>query len=102
MADKVLCDVVCSGLGVIRRKPEIKYKKMEHLEDIPKVQSLILETASNYVKLGGTLIYSTCTYSVEENEEISFMVDIYDYILKIASDKDRDEIGFITIFTSKL
>ena len=70
MADKVLCDVVCSGLGVIRRKPEIKYKKMEHLEDIPKVQSLILETASNYVKLGGTLIYSTCTLNKAENEDV--------------------------------
>lgn len=70
MADKVLCDVVCSGLGVIRRKPEIKYKKMQHLEDIPRVQSLILSTAANYVKLGGTLIYSTCTLNAAENENV--------------------------------
>lgn len=70
MADKVLCDVVCSGLGVIRRKPEIKYKKKAALEEIPPMQREILRTASRYVKVGGTLIYSTCTLNYEENEAV--------------------------------
>ena len=70
LADKVLCDVVCSGLGVIRRKPEIKYKEMKNLEQLPLLQSHILQNASKYVKKGGTLIYSTCTLSRDENESV--------------------------------
>lgn len=70
MADKVLCDVVCSGLGVIRRKPEIKYKKKQALEEIPLIQKKILQTVSRYVKVGGTLIYSTCTLNYDENEAV--------------------------------
>lgn len=69
-ADKVLCDTVCSGLGVIRRKPEIKYKEMKNLEDLPILQQHIMETASKYVKVGGTLIYSTCTLNTDENEKV--------------------------------
>ena len=70
LADKVLCDVVCSGLGVIRRKPEIKYKEMKNLEQLPLLQGHILRNASRYVKKGGTLIYSTCTLSRDENEGV--------------------------------
>lgn len=70
MADKVLCDVVCSGLGVIRRKPEIKYKQKAALAEIPPMQKKILQTASRYVKTGGMLIYSTCTLNYEENEAV--------------------------------
>ena len=70
MADRVLCDVVCSGLGVIRRKPEIKYKPKTALEEIPPIQKQILKTASRYVKVGGTLIYSTCTLNFDENEAV--------------------------------
>ncbi|MCH5323594.1 MAG: 16S rRNA (cytosine(967)-C(5))-methyltransferase RsmB [Eubacterium sp.] len=69
-ADKVICDVPCSGLGVIRRKPEIKYKPMKSLEEIPNTQRRIIDTASRYVKVGGTLIYSTCTISRDENENV--------------------------------
>lgn len=71
MADKVLCDVPCSGLGVIRRKPEIKYKKPEDFENLPKVQYDILDMSSRYVKTGGTLIYSTCTCSKAENDAVA-------------------------------
>ncbi len=67
MADRVLCDVPCSGLGVIRRKPEIKYKSPEEFTGLPEVQYRILETSSRYVKPGGTLVYSTCTLSKAEN-----------------------------------
>lgn len=70
MADKILCDVPCSGLGVIRRKPEIKYKLRESLADLPKIQAKILETAAGYLKPGGTLVYSTCTLSRAENDNV--------------------------------
>lgn len=69
-ADKVLCDVVCSGLGVIRRKPEIKYKPKTDIMGIPEIQKNILETAKKYVKVGGTLVYSTCTLNYDENEAV--------------------------------
>ena len=70
LADKVLCDVPCSGLGIIRRKPEIKYKSEEELEDLPDIQYSIVDNASKYVKNGGRLVYSTCTLSKAENEDI--------------------------------
>lgn len=69
-ADRVLCDVPCSGLGVIRRKPEIKYKPMQSLEELPKTQAKILEASSRYVKLNGILVYSTCTLNAAENEDV--------------------------------
>ncbi len=67
--DRVLCDVPCSGLGIISRKPEIKYKHPQELKELPQIQSKILNTASRYVKVGGTLVYSTCTLVPEENEK---------------------------------
>ena len=70
MADKVLCDVPCSGLGVIRRKPEIKYKDPNEFDRLPEIQYDILKTSSEYVKQGGILIYSTCTLSRDENDNV--------------------------------
>jgi 16S rRNA (cytosine967-C5)-methyltransferase len=69
-ADRVLCDVPCSGLGIIRRKPEIKYKQPKELEQLPEIQYRILQNASRYVKVGGKLMYSTCTLNRQENEDI--------------------------------
>lgn len=66
--DKVLCDVPCSGLGIIFKKPDIKYKPIESINNLPRVQYEILENCKNYVKVGGELIYSTCTLNKEENE----------------------------------
>lgn len=71
LADRVLCDVPCSGLGVIRRKPEIKYKTEEEFKELPRLQRAILEVSSKYVKEGGTLVYSTCTLSRAENDEVA-------------------------------
>lgn len=72
IADKVLVDAPCSGLGVIRRKPEIKYKKFDsEMKALPQKQLQILSVASNYLKVGGILVYSTCTISVYENQEVS-------------------------------
>mgnify|MGYP004478291055 CR=1 FL=1 len=71
-ADRVLVDVPCSGLGVVRRKPEIKYK--EHTDDmilLPNKQLAILSASSSYVKPGGTIVYSTCTINPEENEKVT-------------------------------
>lgn len=70
-ADRVLCDVPCSGLGVIRRKPEIKYKSESEFDELPTLQRAILEVSSQYVKVGGTLVYSTCTLSRRENDEVA-------------------------------
>ena len=68
--DKVLCDVPCSGLGIISRKPEIKYKDRSEMQSLPQIQEKILSTASRYVKIGGKLIYSTCTLLHEENSDV--------------------------------
>ena len=67
-ADKVLADVPCSGLGVIRRKPEIKYKEITDFAELVSIQKKILNNAAKYVKKGGTLVYSTCTINKDENE----------------------------------
>ncbi len=68
--DAVLCDVPCSGFGVIRRKPEIKYKPINNFDELEEIQYKILTTSSLYVKNGGRLLYSTCTLRKAENEEI--------------------------------
>ncbi len=68
MADRVLCDVPCSGLGVIRRKPEIKYKEVTDFTELVSIQKDILYKACKYVKAGGTLVYSTCTINKDENQ----------------------------------
>lgn len=70
-ADVVLCDVPCSGLGVIRRKPEIRYKKKDEIAGLADIQKKIFDNAKNYVKSGGRLIYSTCTLNRAENEDIA-------------------------------
>ena len=67
-ADLVLADVPCSGLGVIRRKPEMKYRDEFDFDELVEIQKNILETGSSYLKPGGRLIYSTCTINPRENE----------------------------------
>ena len=67
-ADKIICDVPCSGFGVIGKKPEIRYKDVKESESLPKIQYDILENVQNYLKVGGTLVYSTCTILPDENE----------------------------------
>ncbi|MGP1487994.1 MAG: 16S rRNA (cytosine(967)-C(5))-methyltransferase RsmB [Peptoanaerobacter stomatis] len=68
--DKVLCDVPCSGIGILRRKPEIRYKKFEDIQNIIDVQKQILKNTSLYLKKDGILVYSTCTLGKEENSDI--------------------------------
>ncbi len=69
-ADVVLCDVPCSGFGILRRKPEIRYKKADDYMNLPPIQMQILENSAKLVKCGGTLVYSTCTLNPAENREI--------------------------------
>ena len=69
-ADVVLCDVPCSGFGILRRKPEIRYKKSEDYMNLPSLQLQILENSAKLVKDGGRLIYSTCTLNPKENSEV--------------------------------
>ncbi|MDD4504084.1 MAG: 16S rRNA (cytosine(967)-C(5))-methyltransferase RsmB [Clostridiaceae bacterium] len=69
--DKVLLDAPCSGLGIMRRKPDIRWKKEpENFRELAKLQRNMLELASKYVKSGGALIYSTCTINKTENIEV--------------------------------
>lgn len=69
-ADVVLVDAPCSGLGIIRKKPDIRYKSPDDLFTLTVAQSTILENAARYVKPSGTLIYSTCTILPEENGQV--------------------------------
>ncbi|MDE7094659.1 MAG: 16S rRNA (cytosine(967)-C(5))-methyltransferase RsmB [Oscillospiraceae bacterium] len=69
-ADKILCDVPCSGFGVIRRRPEIKYKSLVSIQELPELQYQILENASRYLKSDGILVYSTCTIFKQENQDV--------------------------------
>lgn len=102
--DYVLADVPCSGLGIIRRKPEIKYKKEEELEDITSIQKKILENASKYVKIGGTLVYSTCTVQDMENINIitSFIEENNNFELTpidtVNVDLDNQDKGYLKIY----
>ncbi len=68
--DRVICDAPCSGLGVLRRKPEIRYKSPEEFADLPALQLRILTRAAALVRPGGVLQYSTCTLRPEENEQV--------------------------------
>lgn len=69
-ADAILCDVPCSGLGVISKKPEIRYKSPADIERLPEIQYSILENSSRYLKKGGRLCYSTCTLNPDENSGV--------------------------------
>ena len=68
--DTVIADVPCSGLGIIRKKPDIRYKNLEEMAQLPKLQLQILQNQSRYVRPGGVLLYSTCTLVRAENEGI--------------------------------
>lgn len=69
--DTVIVDAPCSGLGIIRKKPDTRYKKADDLFALPVIQAAILENAATYVRPGGTLVYSTCTILPEENEQVT-------------------------------
>lgn len=102
--DYVLTDVPCSGLGIIRRKPEIKYKTKAELKELPLIQRQILDNASKYVKLNGTLLYSTCTIQDNENIDIinEFLKDNDNFKLvpinEVNVDLDNEYKGYLKIY----
>jgi 16S rRNA (cytosine967-C5)-methyltransferase len=101
-ADCVLCDVPCSGLGIIGKKPEIKYKSLDEIKELIPIQKKILCTASKYVKKGGTLIYSTCSINPNENRKICdwFLKENEDfYSVKVSPETERciDEGDYLTL-----
>lgn len=67
---KILCDVPCSGFGVISHKPEIRYKSLSEFERLPEIQYAIAENALNYLAVEGEMVYSTCTVRKAENEAV--------------------------------
>ncbi|OPZ82981.1 MAG: Ribosomal RNA small subunit methyltransferase B [Firmicutes bacterium ADurb.Bin419] len=107
-ADRVLVDAPCTGLGIIRRKPDIKWtRNTNDLNEIVKLQEKILSISSGYVKPGGVLVYSTCTIEPQENEELvkKFLKDNGDYYLEDISElipdgltKDTAKDGYIQLY----
>ena len=70
-ADAVICDVPCSGLGVLGKKPDIRYKELGGESELPALQYSILSASAKYLKSGGRMIYSTCTLLPEENRAVA-------------------------------
>lgn len=104
--DKVLCDVPCSGLGIIRRKPEIKYKSVEDIDKLHNLQYSILCITARYVKNGGRLVYSTCSLNPDENTEVvtKFLNNNKDFEITYIQDIEKFGIvenGMLTVMPFK-
>ena len=104
--DRIICDVPCSGLGVIRRKPDIKYKPQDSFEELIRIQRSILFNADKYLKQGGKILYSTCTLNNKENSENvrDFLKNHKNYTLeaeKTFSSKDGGD-GFYSAVLLKM
>ena len=82
--DAVIADVPCSGFGIIRKKPDIRYKDMKVVQELPSLQLAILKNQATYVRPGGVLLYSTCTLTREENEGVveAFLKEDADFSLE--------------------
>ena len=82
--DAVIADVPCSGYGIIRKKPDIRYKDPASMMDLPALQKAILQTQAGYVKPGGVLLYSTCTLVWQENEGVveAFLKENPNFVLE--------------------
>lgn len=99
--DRVLCDAPCSGIGVLAKKPEIRYKAAESANRLPQIQHDALCGAASYVKDGGVLVYSTCTLNRRENEDVveRFLKSHPEFVpcdFNIKDLKSRD--GMLTLF----
>jgi len=103
-ADRILCDLPCSGLGVIAKKPEIRYKDAESIKKLPELQLQILNNSAKYLKKGGVIVYSTCTLNRSENEEVveKFLASNTDFErvdFEIGELKSKD--GMLTLLPHK-
>ena len=100
--DAVIADVPCSGLGIIRKKPDIRYKNLREMEALPELQLAILKNQARYVKTDGVLIYSTCTILKRENEDIvrAFLEENKDFTLEalpLPANLPQDHTGMLTL-----
>lgn len=100
--DAVIADVPCSGLGIIRKKPDIRYKNLTELEGLPPLQRAILENQAKYVRPGGVLLYSTCTVLPRENQEVvnAFLADHPEFCtepLDLPEVFPRNDTGMLTL-----
>ena len=100
--DAVIADVPCSGLGIIRKKPDIRYKNLKETEDLPVLQLAILENQCRYVRPGGLLLYSTCTVLRRENEQVveAFLKNHEDFArepLPLPEIFPKNETGMLTL-----
>lgn len=100
--DAVIADVPCSGLGIIRKKPDVRYKNLEETENLPGLQLSILENQASYVKPGGILLYSTCTVLKRENEDVvrAFLQrhgDFFTQPLELPEVFPKNETGMLTL-----
>lgn len=91
--DAVICDVPCSGYGIIRKKPDIRYKNLKEMEKLPQLQRKILWNQARFVKPGGVLLYSTCTLVRSENE------DMVEAFLEEHSDFSLEKLPLPAVFT---
>ena len=100
--DVVITDVPCSGLGIIRKKPDIRYKDPASMEDLPQLQLAILKNQARYVKRGGVLLYSTCTLLRRENEDVvaAFLSENDEFYLEplvLPAPFPKNENGMLTL-----
>lgn len=81
--DRILCDLPCSGLGVMAKKPDLRYKKEEDVSRLPAIQLRILQNVADYLRPGGRMVFSTCTISKAENESVlrAFLAGRSDFAL---------------------
>ena len=99
-ADKVICDAPCSGLGVMGKKPDLRYKDIDSIEALPTLQYDILSASAKYLKKGGVIIYSTCTLNPEENECVAkkFVEENPNFALEPFAIGDlKAECGYLTL-----
>ena len=100
MADRVICDAPCSGLGVLGKKPDLRYKDVNQIDSLPEIQLEILASSAKYLREDGELIYSTCTLNPKENEEVvlAFLKDNPDFeILPFTVGDTVCENGMLTL-----
>ena len=100
--DVVIADVPCSGYGIIRKKPDIRYKDPTSMEDLPVLQLAILKNQARYVKKGGVLLYSTCTLLRRENEDVvaAFLAENDEFYLEplsLPAPFPQNENGMLTL-----
>jgi 16S rRNA (cytosine967-C5)-methyltransferase len=104
--DRIICDVPCSGLGIIRKKPDIRYAGKERADRLPELQFRILSNASKYLKPGGLLLYSTCTWREQENRGVvkQFLGNNRDFELagfELPPPLGRIDSGMVTLWPQK-